>query len=186
MGALVVCLLVFAGAALSAGSFSDAVGDANAAPDVTSVTVAEPVAGSLQITVAVGNFQSLPEDSWLNLWFDLDSDPATGDGGDEALVRYLSDGGLELHAWNGSQLVEGPPTGITASFSAGTLTLSVPKSVLGANAAFGILVVSARGQELGDEELIASDYAPDSGRSAFVGPASAAFADPVERSRRGA
>ena len=177
MGALVACLLVFAGAALSAGSYSDAVGDANAAPDVTSVTVAEPVAGSLQITVAVGNFQSLPENSWLNLWFDLDSDPATGDGGDEALVRYFSDGALQAYIWNGSQLVEVTTAEATATFSTGALALSVPRSVLGAGSAFGILAVSARGQELGDDELIASDYAPDLGRSAFVGPASVAFPD---------
>ena len=167
------------GVALSAGSYSDTVGDANAAPDLTSVTVAEPVAGSLQITVSVGNFQSLPANSWVNIWFDLDSDPRTGESGDEALVRYLSDGALELYVWNGAQLVEGPTAETTASFSAGTLTLSVPKGVLGAGAAFGILAVSARGQELGDEELVASDYAPDSGRSAFVGPASAAFPDPA-------
>ena len=55
----------------------------------------------------------------------------------------------------------------------------MPRSVLGAESAFGVLAVSARGQELDDEELIASDYAPDSGRSAFVGPASAAFPDPA-------
>ena len=176
--ALAACAFVFAGVALSAASYSDTVGDANAAPDLTSVTVAEPVAGSLQITVSVGNFQSLPTNSWVNIWFDLDSDPMTGESGDEALVRYLSDGALELYVWNGAQLVEGPTAGTTASFSAGTLTLSVPKGVLGANAAFGILAVSARGQVLGDEELIASDFAPDSGRSVFVGPALTAFADP--------
>jgi hypothetical protein len=161
--------------ALSAASYTDTVGDANAAPDLTSVTVAEPVAGSLQTTVSVGNFQSLPTNSWINIWFDFnfdfDFDSRTGESGDEALVRYLSDGALELYVWNGAQLVESPTAGTTASFSAGTLTLSVLKGVLGANAAFGILAVNARGQELGDEELIASDYAPDSGRSAFVGPA---------------
>lgn len=178
-GALAAFVLVFASVALSAASYSDMVGDANAAPDVTSVTVAEPVAGSLQITVAVGNFQVLPENSWLNLWFDLDSDPNTGDGGDEALVRYFSDGTLELHVWNGSQLVAASTAGATATFSVGALSLSVPSSLLGAESAFGILAVSARGQELGDNELVASDYAPDSGRSAFVGPASAAFPDPA-------
>ncbi len=109
--ALAACAFVFAGVALSAGSYSDTLGDANAAPDLTSVTVAEPVAGSLQITVSVGNFQSLPTNSWINIWFDLDSDPTSGDSGDEALVRYLWDGVVELHAWNGSQLVEGPTAG---------------------------------------------------------------------------
>ncbi len=34
-----------------------------------------------------GNYQTLPVNSWVNLWFDLDSDPSTGDDGDEGLVR---------------------------------------------------------------------------------------------------
>jgi hypothetical protein len=178
-GALGACVLVFAGVALSAGSYSDTVGDANVAPDITSLTVAEPVAGSLRITVTVANFPTLPTNSWVNVWFDLDSNPTTGDGGDEALVRYLSDGGLELYVWNGTQLVEGPTADVMASFSAGALTLSVPRSVLGAESAFGILAVSGRGQDLGGDELIASDYAPDSDRSAYVGPASASFPDPA-------
>ena len=172
-------MFVFAGAALSAGSFSDAVGDANAAPDLTSVTVAEPVAGSLQVSVTVGNFESLPENSWLNLWFDVDSNPATGDSGDEALVRYVSNGTVEVYAWNGSQFVAAPTAGVTASFNAGALSLSIPRSVLGAATAFGLLAVSARSQTLGNDELIASDFAPDRGRSAFVGPASTAFSDPA-------
>jgi hypothetical protein len=44
---------------------------------------------------------------------------------------------------------------------------------------FGILAVSSRGQSLGSEEVIASDYAPDSGRSAYVSPIQAAFPDPA-------
>lgn len=174
---LVACALVFAGVALSAGSYSDVRGDNNAAPDITSVGVAERVVGSIELTIAVGNYQTLPDNSWVNVWFDLDSDPETGDDGDEALVRYLSDGSLAIYVWDGAQLVDSPTTSATASFSAGALTLSVPKSVLGAESSFGILVVSARGQEIADEELIAADYAPNSGRSAFVGPAAAAFLD---------
>jgi len=53
------------------------------------VGVAEPVVGSIELTIAVGNFQTLPDNTWVNVWFDLDSDPETGEGGDEALVRYL-------------------------------------------------------------------------------------------------
>lgn len=174
---LVACALVFAGVALSAGSYSDVRGDNNAAPDITSVGVAEPVMGSIELTIAVGNFQTLPDNSWVNVWFDLDSDPETGDGGDEALVRYLSDGSLAVYVWDGAQLADAPAASVSASFSAGTLTLSLPKSVLGAESSFGILVVSARGQALAEEELIAADYAPGSGRFAFVGPAAAGFTD---------
>jgi hypothetical protein len=143
-GALALAALVFAGVALSAGSYSDAVGDDNAAPDITSVTVAESDSATLAITIAVGNFQSLPEDSWLNVWFDTDSNASTGDEGDEALVRYLSSGGLQLYAWDGSQLVARPTTGVTGTFTGGALALTVPKISLGVGPTFGVLVAGAR------------------------------------------
>ena len=63
-GALVACGFVFVGVALSAASFSDTVGDDNAAPDITSLTVAESAPETLSITVTIGNFQTLPPNSW--------------------------------------------------------------------------------------------------------------------------
>ena len=179
-GGVAAATLLAAGAALAARGYSDAAGDANAAPDITSVDVAEATAGMLTIGVSVGNYQSLPPNSWVNLWFDLDSDPSTGDAGDEALVRYSADGGMELYAWDGSRLVEGSIAGVTGSFASGVLTLSLPRTSIAAVGAFGILAVSSRGQGEGSEQLIASDYAPDAGRSAFAGTARSAFPDPVD------
>ena len=176
--ALALCALAFAGVGLAVNSFSDPAGDDNAAPDVTSVTVAEAPDGTLTLAVAVRNYPTLPADSWFNLWFDLDSNQDTGDAGDEALVRYLANGEMEFFLWDGSELVEGSTAGMSGRFEAGVLTVNVPKSALGTMPGFGILAVSARGQQLGEEELIASDYAPDRGRSAYVGPAQAAFPDP--------
>ena len=94
-------------------------------------------------------------------------------------MRYHADGGVELYAWNGSQLVAGSTDGVTASFAAGVLTLSLPRTSIAAEASFDMLVVSSRAQSLGEEELIASDYAPDDGRSAYAGPAPTAFPDPT-------
>ena len=92
-GALALVVLVCAGVAACAASFTDAAGDDNAAPDVTSVTLSESADGVLTLVVGVANYQTLPENSWFNLWFDLDSNQQTGDVGDEALVRYVADGG---------------------------------------------------------------------------------------------
>jgi len=177
-GTLVLCALALAGAGLGATSYTDTQGDDNAAPDITSVTVSESPDGTLTLAVAVRNYQTLPADSWFNVWFDLDSNQDTGDAGDEALVRYLSSGEIEFFLWDGSELVEGSTAGMTGRFEAGVLTVNLPKSALGTMPGFGILAVSARGQQLGEEELIASDYAPDRGRSAYVG-AQAAFPDPA-------
>jgi hypothetical protein len=92
--ACVAALGVFlaAGLAFGAASFSDAAGDDNAAPDITSVQVSEAANGLVTLVVGVRNFQTLPEESWFNLWFDLDSNQSTGDAGDETLVRYVAGG----------------------------------------------------------------------------------------------
>jgi hypothetical protein len=170
-------LLLGAGGALAARGYSDTAGDDNAAPDMTSVDVAEATPGVLTIRVSVANYQTLPENSWVNLWFDIDANPQTGDEGDEALVRFSSDGPMELFAWNGVRLVAGSTDGISGSFAAGVLTLSVPRSTINAPATFGLLAVSSRGQGEGSDQLVASDYAPDVGRSSYVGPAATAFPD---------
>lgn len=174
-----VAILLVASAALAARGFSDPADDVNTAPDITSVEVSEATAGVLTITLTVGNFQSLPANSWINLWFDTDSNQDTGAEGDEALVRYLESGDTDIYTWNGSQLVAGAGAGVAASFTGGTLTVTLPRSSIGAPAAFGLLIVSSRGQPVGDEQLIASDFAPNVGRLAFSGPAPVAVADPA-------
>jgi len=173
-----VAAFVFAGLGLAAASFTDAAGDNNEAPDVVSVTVSQSAEGVVNVAVAVDNFESLPANSWINLWFDLDSDPSTGDEGDEALVRYSSDGVLEYFLWNGAQLVAQPVTGMTAAYTAGVLSLATPVAALDNASSFGILAVASRGQVSAGAEFIASDYAPDQGRSAYVGPAAMDFPDP--------
>ena len=178
-GALALCILVFASVALGAASFSDVAGDDNAAPDLTGVTVSETPDGVLTVTATVANYQTLPDNSWFNLWFDLDSNQSTGDAGDEALIRYVSDGAVEFYLWDGFTLVERPIAGMSGRYEAGVLTVTTPKNALGTMASFGILAVSSRGQAVGSDEVIASDYAPDSGRSAYVSPTQTAFPDPA-------
>ena len=179
MGGVAVVALVAASMAVGARGYSDAADDSNSAPDITSVEVGEATPGVLAIRLSVGNYASLPARSWVNLWFDLDSDQETGAAGDEALVRYSADGGVELFAWDGSQLVAGSTDGVTASFAAGVLTVSLPRASIAAEASFGMLVVSSRAQSLGEDELVASDYAPNAGRSAYAGPTNMAFPDPA-------
>lgn len=179
MGGVAVLALVVANMAIAARGYSDVAGDSNSAPDITSVEVSEATPGVLAIRLSISNYASLPARSWVNLWFDLDSDQETGAAGDEALVRYSADGGVELFAWDGSQLVAGSTDSVTASFAAGLLTVSLPRASIAAEASFGMLVVSSRAQSLGEDELIASDFAPDAGRSAYAGPATTAFPDPT-------
>jgi hypothetical protein len=170
--------LLLASLALGAASFSDAAGDNNAAPDITSVQLSESADGVVTVTVGVANYPRLPDESWFNLWFDLDSNASTGDAGDETLVRFVSTGAVEIWDWDGAEMVERPAVGITGRYEGGVLTVTVPKADLGGDTVFGILAVSSRSQTLGQSRLIASDYAPDRGRSPYAGPVAASFPDP--------
>ena len=170
-------MLVVVGVALGARGYTDRAGDVNAAPDITSVGVSEALTGTLTFRLAIGNYQTLPARSWVNLWFDIDSNPGTGGGGDEALVQYVDDGTVEVYLWDGSRFVEGTTDGVSGSFTSGALTLAVPRVAVRVADAFGVLAITSRAQVVGNQELIASDFAPDVGRSAYAGTAAAAFPD---------
>jgi len=174
----VAAALLLASSAVGARGFSDPVGDTNEAPDITSVEISEPTAGTLTLKLTVANHTSLPPNSWVNLWFDIDSSSDTGDdAGDEALVRYVSDGSTELYTWDGTRYVAGATTGVSASVAAGSLTVSIMRASINSQGPFGLLAVASRGQPVGDEELVASDFLPESGRAAFTGPDPAVFPD---------
>jgi hypothetical protein len=178
-GAAAATLLI-ASTASGARGFSDPGGDTNTAPDLTSVEISEATAGTIAIKVAVANYAVLPLNSWFNLWFDVDANAATGDdAGDEALVRYQSDGTTELYTLNGAEYVAGSNAGIVAEYAGGVLTISVPRLSVSAPGTFAVLVVGSRGQPVADEELVASDFVPNSGRFRFAGPDTATFPDAV-------
>lgn len=177
-GALAIAALGSVGIALGARGYVDAAGDANEAPDITAVEVAEPEVGTIAITVRIGSAPSLPARSWVNLWFDTDSNQQTGDAGDEALVRYSVDGGIDVFVWDGRRLVERAPDGVKGSYAEGALRMMVPRSAVEAEGAFGLLVVTSRRQVEGSDRVVASDFAPDRGRSVFSG-ASTIYPDPA-------
>jgi hypothetical protein len=163
--------LVAAGVALGAASFSDRAGDNNAAPDVTAVAVSESAEGLLTVSVSIANYQSLPVNGWVNLWFDLDNNPRTGDAGDEALLQYFDDGGMRFHRWVGSELVRRPADGMAGAYTGGVLTITLPRAALDSVPTFGVLAVGLRAQDDGDGgENVAADYAPDDGRARYVSP----------------
>jgi hypothetical protein len=176
IAAALAAVLSAGGAALAAASFSDAVGDHHEAPDISAVEVSE-VDGLLTVRVTVANFQTLPPESFFNLWFDLDRNPSTGDDGDEANVNFQASGAFDLYRWNGRELVRAASTGMSATFAAGVFTFTAPTSSF-APAGFDLLVVSARPQS-DDENVIAADFASEHSRLAYVSPGPMTFPDPV-------
>lgn len=121
----------------------------------------------------------LPTSSWVNLWFDVDGDERTGDeAGDEVLVRRTADGRVALYRWGGSRLEEASAQGIASSLDGRSLRVSVPLVALGTLTSPGLLVVTAREQVVGREQLIASDFAPESGRIGWSSSGRTVVPDP--------
>jgi hypothetical protein len=171
-------VLVFTGTAASATSYADAEGDANTPADIVSVGAADGPGRTIVVTVDVANYRTLPLSTSFSVWFDVDASPGTGNAeGREARVRYESSGAIGLELWSGTRLIDQPPTGISGSFADGRFTLSVPRGTVGVEGAYGVYVVSARGQPAGTGEFVASDAAPDSGN--YQGPANVRFSDPA-------
>jgi hypothetical protein len=171
-------MLVFAGVAASASSYADAEGDANTPADITSVAVSAVSSAVIAVTVDVANYRTLPPNSSLGIWFDVDGNPETGNGeGREARVLFPSTGDIGLQLWSGTRLVDQSPTGITGSFSDGRLTLSVPRATLGMAGAFGVYVVSSRAQPAAAGDFVAYDAAPESGNLVFRGSEPSKFVD---------
>ena len=175
---LVVVALAVGTAALADASFSDVVGDNNDAPDITAVEVSETPEGLLTVKATIGNFQALPPHSWINLWFDLDNNPRTGESGDEANVLYDVSGVVDFYRWNGTDLVRTPTTGLSTSFTGGVFTFTAPKSAFGTPAGFGLLVVTARAEDE-DEAIVSADFASEQSRLSYVSPGPMTFTDPA-------
>jgi hypothetical protein len=164
--------------ARTGASFSDATGDANEAPDITSVSVSDAAEGTVTVHVAVGNLQTLPPDASFLLEFDLDNDVSTGAGGDEAVARYSADGTFDLFRWTGFELARASADGMTASFSSGVLTFTANRSQLSGSQPFGIVVVAARRQVLGGAAAVATDFAPVGSPNVYSPPGEKSFTDP--------
>lgn len=176
-----VAALVVVATSLASASFSDAAGDANEAPDITSVTVSESSGGgTVTVRVKVGNFDILPVNSGIFILFDLDLSASTGADGDEAVVRFTSAGTLDFLRWNGTQLVAASPSGMTFGFSAGVLTFTVDRAELAGAGAFGIAAVASRTQMVGGASVVATDFAPVGNRSVYSSPGELSFPDPED------
>jgi hypothetical protein len=179
LAALAVAGLFAVGGALASRTYADATDDQNDAPDITSVSVSESAGGTgYVVRLALRSAAPLPAATGLVLLLDLDLTRTTGAGGAEAALRYGGDGTLSLLRWDGFQMVAAPTDGMHASFVSGVLTVAIERSALGGTTSFGIRAVASRAQTVAGMSIVASDYAPDSDASVFVGAGPKVFSDP--------
>ena len=172
-------ILVATAAASPSASYADPAGDGNEAPDIRSVTVDDATPGAVNIRVEVANFEELPSDSRIILELDLDRDATTGVAGDELVIRYWDDKLLEVLRWDGVRMSPSSPDGMRVGFASGVLTFTAERTALASASSFGLIVVSARTQQVGIGRVTGTDYAPATGRSVYGAPGQASFADPT-------
>ncbi len=141
--AVSLALAASAGGASADASYSDPAGDQDgvAAVDITTVLVSNTSnAVTFRITirnpeVTASSFQFL-----VFVDFDIDKNPATGVDGHEARVIWERSFGLTFQRSSGDEVVDAPTTGMSASFSGGTLTLTMPLTALDSVASFGFQI----------------------------------------------
>jgi hypothetical protein len=130
--------------AFAAASFSDPAGDQKGTPgaglDITAVDVTHASDGLITFRVRIANYQVLPPTSFIAVFLDLDRDFNTGDLGDDVQIGWSPSLGVAIERWDGAHYVSAPADSLTAGFSDGLFTLTIPRSELGSVGSFDFLV----------------------------------------------
>jgi hypothetical protein len=131
-------------------TFNDSTGEDPAAPDITTLVVANDDAGLVSFRVNVPNRPSLGQDMLVDLYVDSDNNTATG-APDLAGVDYvmqLVQGEIFLYKWDGTDFTRrfGDPSAVTLSFAyQGGVTIRISAAELGNTKQFRFFVVVLSG-----------------------------------------
>jgi hypothetical protein len=155
-----------AGASVQAGHFADARGDNGSAADVVTVDASDDGKGNISVDVGFEPTQVLPQGDSIQLEFDTDRNPSTGDrgGGDYAMVMFGVPGSNPV-AFSFYKLSQSGATQIhvdslSATWSLGHVAMKIAAADLGGPATFDFWVVSFHGDGANPDSL---DFAPDQG-----------------------
>jgi hypothetical protein len=163
-GLLLATLALAAGGAAGNAAFADPGGDANGAPDITSISMSD-VPGTGAITVSATASGLVPSTS-VDIWLDSDKNSSTGSAaGCEYFLEIWQDAddwGWTIDKWTGSEWVMTPESpGMRFSRSGNVFTWTLNKSDLGGTGGFafhaGGFLYDASGNVLN------GDFAPDGG-----------------------
>jgi hypothetical protein len=153
VGVLVLCAATSAGATTvtvsepslrAALTFTDPAGDSNGAPDITTVAISDEFeSGTITLAVtAPGGPQT--SDSVLNVWFDVDKSPTTGDeNGNEYITAVDMVGHWGFWRWNGSDWESALSPTVHLGKDGETQIWSFNKADLGGTTGVAIYVVGA-------------------------------------------
>lgn len=141
--AVAFAALVLAAAAGAEQTYPDASGDAGAGTDLRSATVANDLAGTITISITVGN--PLLDNHVIILFIDSDKNAATGApgiGAEYEMFAFPTAGGRILQ-WNGSTFAVVSPASFRLNASGNVQQFIINRADLGNTAGFAFGIVSA-------------------------------------------
>ena len=162
--------------ATNSQSYQDSTGEDAAAPDITSIGVANDDTGAITFQINISNRPAFTPDMLLDIYLDTDKNAATGDSqifGSEYVIE-LQPGAVGLFQWNGSDFV-GAASQSSLTFSYGTSGATIRVNALdlsrtkGFNFAVDVasgITVDASGNP--DFTNVHDDIAPDPGHGTFA------------------
>jgi hypothetical protein len=162
-------------AASNSQTFTDSTGENPAAPDITTINVANDDAGNLTFQVNVPNRPTLTPDMLMLIFLDTDNNASTGDpqafGADFAL--QLVAGSVNLFPWTGTTYGTSVATpSLTYSWAGGVATIHLSDSALSGSKKFNFAVEVDSGigvDETGNPDFTnaVGDVAPDPGHGTY-------------------
>lgn len=157
------------GGANGSGTFTDASGDVNGAPDITAVTISDnATSGLITVNVQAAGFAASTNYALVKVYLNTDKNESTGaveQGGAEYYLGTSIEAGSwgwSIDRWDGSKytLVPQSPT-MAFTRSGDSLTWTVSKADLGNTTGFRFFVWSSTWDA--NDNMVAEDTAPDGG-----------------------
>jgi hypothetical protein len=166
VAAVVLTGTVSAGASVrAAGHFSDARGDNGSAADVLTLDASDSN-GAISVDVGFEPTQVLPQGDSIQVEFDTDRNPSTGDqdGGDYGLVMFGVPGSnpvaFAFFKLSQSDAVQVHVDSLSVTWALGHVAMKIAAADLGGTQTFDFWVVSFHGDAANPDAL---DFVPDRG-----------------------
>jgi hypothetical protein len=146
---------------ITPGVYHDATGDADDAPDITTVTVKEPMRDAISFAIRIANREALGPTDLVTVDLDTDLDPATGDDGYDFSAEIYG-GQIRLWKWAAkTDEWEGfSSTTIDRRWTSKTLTVRISATDIGSPRTFDFSVHTDANP---DDLEAATDDTPEDG-----------------------
>ena len=144
---------------------TDPTGDNGAAPDITSIEVANDASGYIAFQIGMTR-RPTRADMRVVVAIDSDQNTATGfEGSDYLLLAAPATGSYGLARWDGTQFVDSPETTLSEEGGVADITFSINRSELGNTAEFNFWARTVQGPTFAAGHY---DSVPDTGSSSYA------------------